>query len=195
MRAKKIKMVVLPGGIMPRCKTPGAVGYDAYVRAIISLDEMDPENPLLRKALFDFKTMPSDPETARHVMEGPRDDGDGLELMYILKPHEAVLVGLGFLTEMPYPLFYWIAPRGGLATRSRITVENPYTIVDSDYRGEAGVLIGNHGKKPFILRQGMGIVQIAFLEAKIPKIEVVEKPEDLSPTSRGSGAYGSTGLK
>lgn len=184
----EIKLAVLPGGKLPIRKTAGSIGFDVSSRAIVCPFKMDPDNPNLRKTLFDFKHHPKDPEVNRHVI---RTKG---ELVYRLYPGESVLVGIGFVTEMPFPMFYWVAPRSGLSSKYGITVTNAPGTVDPDYRGEAGVLVYNRTKKSYDLRHGMRIAQIVFQKAQIPKITVVRKSKGLKKTARGAGGFGSTGL-
>ncbi|MDE1970090.1 MAG: dUTP diphosphatase [Patescibacteria group bacterium] len=112
-----------------------------------------------------------------------------------MHPGESVLVGIGFITEMPYPMFYWVAPRSGLASRHGITVTNAPGTVDPDYRGEAGVLIYNRSEYPFDLKHNMRIAQIIFSNALIPNLVPMETFEELTATKRGSGGFGSTGLQ
>jgi dUTP pyrophosphatase len=126
---------------------------------------------------------------SRHVHE------KGGELFYRLAPREVVLAGIGFISEMEWPMFYWVAPRSGLASKYRITVTNAPGTVDPDYRGEAGVVIENRSYDNFDLRHGMRIAQIIFQTALIPDIESVESPDLLLETRRGSGGFGSTGLR
>ena len=183
-----IQMHILPGCIAPERKSEGAAGYDVAIRAIVSDSEMDPKNTKLRRALFDFETIPDNPIVAGHVY-----DLDN-ELIYRMEPNESVLAGIGFATAMPKDIFYWVAPRGGLASRWGITVTNAPGTVDSDYRGEAGVLILNRNETRFDLRKGMRIAQIIFQRAEFPRFDLVERHEDLSETKRGSGGFGSTGL-
>ena len=135
-----IRIHILPGGVMPERKSSGAIGYDVCLRAIVSSGEMDPQNPYLRKTLFDFQNLPTDPEILKHITRVANGDGSE-ELVYRMEPGESVLGGIGFVTEMPFPVFYWVAPRSGLATKSGITVTNAPGMVDPDYRGEAGVLV------------------------------------------------------
>jgi dUTP pyrophosphatase len=69
------------------------------------------------------------------------------------------------------------------------------SVVERDYRGEAGVVIENRSYDNFDLRHGMRIAQIIFQTALIPDIESVESPDLLLETRRGSGGFGSTGLR
>jgi dUTP pyrophosphatase len=188
-RKHAIRMHVLPGGRRPERQTEGAVGYDVYLRVIVSAKEMDPQNPKLRKTLFDFKRRPRNRKISRQVrlVKG--------KLVYRMRPHESVLVGIGFVTEMKFPLFYWVAPRSGLASKWGITVTNAPGTVDPDYRGEAGVLVYNRKRTTFDLELGMRIAQILFQEAIIPGITEVANYSDLKGTRRSAGGFGSTGLR
>ncbi len=186
-----IRIHVLPGGELPRRMSTGAIGYDVTLRALVCPFKMDERNPYLRQTLFDFKTLPTS-RNMRKCVE--RDKG---ELVYLLKPRCQVLVGIGFMTDMPFPYAYWVAPRSGLATRYKISVTNAPGTVDPDYRGEAGVAIFNQSKErgngTFILRQGMRIAQIVFFKAEIP--ELLPCPyRRLGKTVRGARGFGSTGL-
>jgi dUTP pyrophosphatase len=182
-------MYVVPGGRRPERKTDGAIGYDAFVRAIVSSHDMETETPYLRKTLFDFKNIPSavDPILSHLV----KVDG---KWFYRLKPGERVLVGIGFISEMHFPMFYWVAPRSGLATKLGVTLSNAPGTIDPDYRGEAGVIVTNQGTKHFDIGLDMRIAQIIFQWALIPREVLVEHYHELSQTERASGGFGSTGL-
>ena len=190
----KVRIHLLPGGRMPERKTAGAIGFDTAIIVVVSPMEMDPINPILRKTLFDFMEVPKDnPYTERHIVIVPGQSGN--QLAYQMDPAESVLVGIGFITEMEWPMFYWIAPRSGLAAKWGITVTNAPGTVDPDYRGEAGVLVYNRNPHPFLLHKDMRIAQVIFQTAIIPSIEIVPSYEDLSSTDRGTGGFGSTGIK
>ncbi|MEI6528630.1 MAG: dUTP diphosphatase [bacterium] len=184
----RVSIFELPGGKIPERKTGGAIGYDTYLRAIVSAHDMDKENPNLRQTLFDFKTRPTDPKVARQVFKVRG------ELVYRMRPHESVLVGIGFVTKMPFPMFYWVAPRSGLAAKWGITVTNAPGTVDPDYRGEAGVLVYNRNRTTFDLKHNMRIAQIIYQRALIPTIITVKSMKKLGQTRRGTGGFGSTGL-
>ena len=185
----RIKLHVLPGGRLPERQTDGAVGYDVCIRAIVCRHAKPDSQNGMRKTLFDFETMPDDLQLRRQVW---RDKG---KLVYRLDPQGSVLVGVGFLTEMPFPMFYSILPRSGLTSIKNIEVKNLSIPVDSDYRGEAGALICNGGTEPFDLYHGMRIGQIVFLSALIPEFTEVGSSQELSESQRGVNSHGSTGLR
>ena len=83
-------------------------------------------------------------------------------------------------------------PRSGLALKHGVTVLNAPGTVDSDYRGELGVILANLGKEPFTVERGMRIAQLVV--QAIEKAEVAEV-KALPPTERGEGGFGSSGLK
>lgn len=167
------RIYVIPGGKMPEQKTPKANALDVFLRAIVSADEKDSDNKILRKTLFDFKDCPT----------------------YTLTPGKSVIVGAGFIVDLEFPEFYIIPPRSGLLVMDGINITNALCPVDSDYRGEAGIEVCNHGKKDFILEKHMRIAQILFLRSLSPIFEEVDDYEKLSKTLRGERGFGSTGRK
>lgn len=189
-----VKVYVLPGGRIPERKTDGAIGYDVFLRAVVSSTDMDPGNKALRKTLFDFKNIPADnPDIERRIVVSPTESGN--ELAYRMESKDSVLVGIGFITELEFPMFYWIAPRSGLASKWGITVTNAPGTVDPDYRGEAGVLVLNNNNHPFLLKKDMRIAQVIFQAAIIPELVELLSYEELSTTKRGAGGFGSTGVR
>lgn len=184
----EVLMHPLPGGKAPERKTDGAIGFDVYCRAIVSPDEMDEENSLLRKPLFDFYNEPEDPFLRERVIR----DENGNPIGMRFHQGDAAVIGVGFRTAMPLPMFFWLAPRSGLAMRG-ISLSNTPGTIDPDYRGEAGALLVNHrSKEPFDLYHNQRIAQVIFSLALIPKIKIVADGE-LPETIRGPGGFGSTG--
>jgi dUTP pyrophosphatase len=112
-------------------------------------------------------------------------DGD-----LLLAPGARALVPTGFAVEIPAGWEGQVRPRSGLATRHGIGIANTPGTIDSDYRGEVQVALINLGQEPYTVRRGDRIAQL--LIAPVPEVEVEEVPA-LSPSSRGSGGFGSTG--
>lgn len=118
---------------MPRRMTEGSVGYDLSIRAIVHPSEKDPQNKCLRRTIFDFENMPDDPLVRAHVQKIPKEDGRLEELVYRMASGEHILVGVGFVCDMPFPLVQLIMPRSGLASRWGIVVRNAPGTIDPDY--------------------------------------------------------------
>merc|ERR1711862_510068 len=85
-----------------------------------------------------------------------------------------------------------IAPRSGLAVKHGIDVGAG--VVDADYRGPVGVVLFNFGDKDFTIEIGDRIAQL-ILEKICADVEIVQVEGELDDTKRGSGGFGSTGVK
>lgn len=108
----------------------------------------------------------------------------------IIKPGGRALIPTELYTAIPKGYEVQIRPRSGLALKSGITVCNTPGTIDADYRNGWGVILINHGLKPFIVNQGDRIAQAVL--TKVEQIEW-EKVETLDSTDRGLGGFGSTG--
>lgn len=108
----------------------------------------------------------------------------------VLKPGERYLVPTGFAAEVPPGWEAQVRPRSGLALRHGLTVLNAPGTIDSDYRGEIGVLLVHSGQQPYTIRRGERIAQLVL--APVTDVEW-EEVTDLEPTERGGGGFGSTG--
>jgi dUTP pyrophosphatase len=108
-----------------------------------------------------------------------------------LRPGERLLVPTGLVLEIPLGWEGQVRPRSGLALRHGIGIVNAPGTIDSDYRGEVGVILINLGEAPFTLRRGDRIAQLV-----ISRVEAIEweEADDLDGSGRGSGGFGSTGL-
>ena len=105
-------------------------------------------------------------------------------------PGERILVPSGFKLQIPVEYEVQIRPRSGLAIKHGITVLNSPGTIDSDYRGEIGIILINHGKNKFIVNPKDRIAQMVI--CKVTKMNLV-KVSLLNDTERGSGGFGSTG--
>jgi len=104
-------------------------------------------------------------------------------------PGTSAIIPTGLAFEVPFGYYLSIISRSGLATTG-VTVFNSPGIIDSDYRGEVGILLKNHTELPLRITSGSRCAQ--GILCKIPEVEIVEV-EELSDTLRGSGGFGSTG--
>ena len=115
-----------------------------------------------------------------------------LEKPITLKKLERALVPTGLFIELPEGHEAQIRPRSGLAAKKGITVLNSPGTIDADYRGEIKVIIVNLSNDDFIVENGERIAQMVI--ARHERIEW-EEADILVETSRGSGGFGSTGIK
>ena len=107
-----------------------------------------------------------------------------------LAPGARALVPTGFCIGLPEGYEAQVRPRSGLALKHGVTCLNSPGTIDSDYRGEVGVILINHGAEPFVIRRGERIAQmIVSPVVQSAWIEV----ETMDDTVRGAGGFGSTG--
>lgn len=108
-----------------------------------------------------------------------------------LPPFGRVLIPTGLSMEIPVGFEGQIRPRSGLALKQGLTCLNTPGTIDSDYRGEVGVILYNASNNMARVKRGDRIAQIVFAAvARMP----LEYTDDLSETERGDGGFGSTGV-
>lgn len=115
-----------------------------------------------------------------------------LEASVLLKPLERKIIPTGLYIEIPPGYEGQIRPRSGLAIKHGIGCPNSPGTIDADYRGELGVILVNLSKEDFTINDGERIAQLVI--AKHETI-VWKEVEELSETVRGTGGYGSSGIK
>jgi len=137
------------------------------------------------------KSKHNNPEYATNYSAG-LDLKANLEISIELKPLERKLIGTGIFLEIPEGYEAQIRPRSGLALKKGLTVLNSPGTIDSDYRGEIGVILINLSNQNVIIEDGERICQMVF--AKHEQV-VLENSLEISTTKRGSGGFGHTGTK
>ena len=109
-----------------------------------------------------------------------------------IPPGERAFISLGFSVSIPEGLEIQVRPRSGLALKNGITVLNTPGTLDSDFRGLVGVVLFNSSKEPFVVLPGDRIAQMVVNKVELlPFIEV----DELDSTERGTGGFGSTGVR
>lgn len=109
----------------------------------------------------------------------------------VLKPMDIEIIPTGLSFEIPEGYEVQIRPRSGLSCKG-ITVNNSPGTIDSDYRGEIKVILINLGKEDFVVHNHDRIAQMVVNKVDQANLYVVDK---LTDTERGSGGFGSTGIK
>ena len=110
----------------------------------------------------------------------------------LLKSLDRVLIPTGLHIALPEGYEAQIRPRSGLAIKKGITCLNTPGTIDSDYRGDVGVILVNLSKEDFVIQPGDRIAQMVIGKFDQAKWELVE---ELDKTERGEGGYGHTGVK
>jgi len=100
-------------------------------------------------------------------------------------------VPCGICLALPDGYEAQVRARSGLALKHGLTLLNSPGTIDSDYRGEIGVILINHGDAPFTVARGMRIAQLVL--APVVRA-VLAETHCLPKTARGANGFGSTGL-
>ena len=125
-------------------------------------------------------------------------DSSGLDLaanidkQIKILPGKSEIIPTGLAVAIPKNFEIQIRPRSGLAAKNQISVLNTPGTIDADYRGEIKVILINLSAKVFVVEKGLRIAQMVLC----PVIKATFKEvTELESTERGSGGFGSTGIK
>jgi dUTP pyrophosphatase len=108
----------------------------------------------------------------------------------VIAPGERVLVPTGLAFEIPEGFEVQIRPRSGLSFKTTLMVVNSPGTIDSDYRGEIKIILGNWGKENQIVEHGDRVAQMLVAPVVRGRLELVT---ELRGSERGAGGFGSTG--
>ena len=154
-------------------------------------------NPNAHKVQFSFKNESSNPNP-----EYATNGSSGFDLRANLtddvkiKSGDVAIVPTGLYFKIPENFEIQIRSRSGLASKNGVVVLNSPGTIDADYRGEIKVILINHGKETFTIQHGdriaQAVVASVFAKNVVHLLQVDNVSDD---TERGSGGFGSTGLK
>lgn len=108
-----------------------------------------------------------------------------------ISPMGRALVQTGLYMEVPEGFEIQVRPRSGLALKNGITVLNTPGTIDSDYRGELGVILVNLSSESFEIKEGDRIAQIVLSRVESITWDMVLL---LNESERGDNGFGSTGI-
>ena len=115
-----------------------------------------------------------------------------IESDVVIPVGKSAMIPTGLFFEIPEGYEIQVRPRSGLAAKNGVTVLNTPGTIDSDYRGELRVILINLGNENFTIHNNDRIAQIIIA----PVTQAVFIPAlSLSETERGTGGFGSTGVK
>ena len=126
------------------------------------------------------------------------EDSSGLDLaanideQIKILPGKSEIIPTGLAVAIPKNFEIQIRPRSGLAAKNQVSVLNTPGTIDADYRGEIKVILINLSDKVFIVEKGLRIAQMVVCPVIKVSLKEVTK---LEFTERGSGGFGSTGIK
>lgn len=114
-----------------------------------------------------------------------------LERFVTILPGERAKIPTGIALQLPPSVVGLIFSRSGHGWKHGVTLGNSVGVLDSDYIGEVQIVLQNNGQEEFIIHPGDRIAQIAFLPVYLADLIYVD---ELTPTLRGEGGFGSTGV-
>lgn len=167
-----LKIQLLDGGRMPKQTTPEAAGMDLYAH-------------ITEPYVEDFYATGLDNKEHHVVMHSTLN-------CVVIPPGETRVISAGFKMELPSGYEMQIRPRSGNSAKTKLRIANSPGTIDSDFRGNVGVIIDNIGEYPIIIFHGDRIAQGVI--QKVPKVNITQV-NDLSETERGENGFGSTGVK
>ena len=113
-----------------------------------------------------------------------------IENPILIKPLDRKLIPTGLHIALPEGYEAQIRPRSGLALKKGITCLNTPGTIDSDYRGDIGVILVNLSHEDYVVQPGERIAQMIINKYEQAEFELVES---LDETERGEGGFGHTG--
>ena len=108
----------------------------------------------------------------------------------VLGSLKRVLIPTGLKVSIPQGYEIQVRPRSGMALKHGITLMNTPATIDSDYRGDIGLIVANLSDVDYTIQPNERLGQ--FVLNKVEQIEW-EVVETLDETERGAGGFGSTG--
>lgn len=162
----KIQLIKNTNNELPKYETPESAGCD------LRADLWD----IKEKFLFNSEVIRNSDSTINCIR---------------LYPGGRALIPTGLKMALPIGYEAHVRPRSGLALKYGLTVLNTPGTIDSDYRGDVGVVLINHGTEPFDVRQGDRIAQLVINKIEQVEFEIVDALDD---TARGAGGFGSTNI-
>ena len=109
-----------------------------------------------------------------------------------LNPLERKIIPTGIKLALREGYEAQIRPRSGLAAKHGISILNSPGTIDSDYRGEIGVILVNLSNQVFTINRGDRIAQLVLTKYEKINWKIIK---ELPETNRGIGGFGSTGEK
>jgi dUTP pyrophosphatase len=164
--------------------------------------EFNGQMPLTIAEQFKFKinfkneSTNLDPEYATAGSSG-FDLRTNLEFLKLTIPiGQIAIVPTGLFFELPENFEIQVRPRSGLAAKNGVTVLNTPGTIDADYRGEIKIILINLGQEPFTITHGDRIAQAVIASVTAKNIINLNRVTEISEnTERGSGGFGSSGVK
>ena len=138
-------------------------------------------------------TLPTKAHEADACFDIYADLGEDEKKIITINPHETVMIGTGFATQIPKGWWAPIFARSGLSWKKGLRPVQGVPVIDAGYRGEWKVALHNDLNVPQTIGNQERIAQFTLLE--YPKINLIPVDNFEDETDRGEGGFGSSGEK
>jgi dUTP pyrophosphatase len=174
--------------------TEGSAGFDLKACDILyNFTEPHIYQDQDKKYYSTFYNKVSDDSELYYIARYKTQNIDTLDFIHLC-PKGRILIKTGIKVAIPKGFCLQITPRSGLALKHGITITNSPGIIDSDYRGEIGIILHNLGNEPFEIKLGDRIGQAVLVPVTQASFqEITEEEFEQQETERGDGGFGSTG--
>jgi dUTP pyrophosphatase len=109
-----------------------------------------------------------------------------------IAPFETKLIPTSLAMQLPIGYECQVRSRSGLALKNGIFALNSPGTIDSDYRGEIGVILSNFSNDKYTIKRGDRIAQLVV--AKYERVEW-NQVDSLDESRRATGGFGSSGIR
>ena len=107
----------------------------------------------------------------------------------IIRPGDWATISTGTHLEIPPGYVGLVTSKSGLMAKAGLTCRGT---IDHGYTGDIKAVVFNHSQKTYIVEKGDKVTQLVIIRCEHPRLRLVDELED---TDRGTGGFGSTGLR
>lgn len=118
-------------------------------------------------------------------------DDNNIEVANIILPFSHNIINTGCFVQVPDGYEIQIRPRSGIGAKTNMIAH--FGTIDSDYRGNIGIIINNPSPNSYIIFPNERLAQGVFAKVEQCEFKKVKSIEELTKTDRGNGGFGSTG--
>lgn len=118
-------------------------------------------------------------------------DDNNIEVANIILPFSHNIINTGCFVQIPDGYEIQIRPRSGIGAKTNMIAH--FGTIDSDYRGNIGIIINNPSPNSYIIFPNERLAQGVFAKVEQCEFKKVKSIEELTKTDRGNGGFGSTG--
>ena len=118
-------------------------------------------------------------------------DDNNIEVANIILPFSHNIINTGCFVQIPDGYEIQIRPRSGIGAKTNMIAH--FGTIDSDYRGNIGIIINNPSPNSYIIFPNERLAQGVFAKVEQCEFKKVKSIEELTKTDRGTGGFGSTG--